>query len=230
MEKEMKKKKEEGGMKGEKDNNEEALTAVHVILQLVKSRPDSAVNCIGLLMNACLDSSTNNTATPTSPSPSSSPSSSSSSSSPHSSSSHTEPSPVSVRGAVAAAGGAALGLTGVHMTPHQRAHFFNFEAPEGNRSFNNYGQTFVLFKQKAFRVSLHRYPSLLSLLLLLSFSSFLSPSHHSPSSCSIFLLSSYHCHYWSKVLERDRTYHNIYCSFNVWIYDCLLLLSSAATE
>ena len=148
-EKEMKN-KEEGGKEVKTGNPEGPLTAVHVILQLVKSRPSSAVNCIGLLMNACLDSSLNKTAAPSSccSSPSSSSSSSSSSasssSSSTSSSSHTVPSTVTVRCAVAAAGGAALGLTGVHMTPHNRAHFFSFEAPEGN-SWQSYGQTFISF-------------------------------------------------------------------------------------
>ena len=124
----------EGG--GGEDDVEGSVTAIHVVLQIMKSKPYSAAaNCIGLLMNACLETSTDDStarstvkASSASPSTSASTSTTTSTSSPLSAS---HPVPLSVREVVALADGAILGLTGVRMTAQQRAHFFNFEAPEG---------------------------------------------------------------------------------------------------
>ena len=115
------------------------MTAIHVVLSLIKSRPHIAGNSIGLLMNACLDAPIS--------SPSSSPSSSSaSSSSSFSSSSSSSPSlPISVNGGqnpmlgstvkevVVAAGGVDLGLTGIFLGSNERMNFFEKEGPQGEK-------------------------------------------------------------------------------------------------
>lgn len=130
----------EKGAGGGKDDAEGTLTAIHVVLQIMKSKPYTATaNCIGLLMNACLETSTDDstarsTVKASSASPSSSTSTSTSASTSASMSSPlsvSHPVPLSVREVVASAGGAILGLTGVRMTALKRTHFFNFEAPEG---------------------------------------------------------------------------------------------------
>ena len=38
-----------------------SITAVHVIFSLIRDRPENTANCLGLLMNACLDTDTPNT-------------------------------------------------------------------------------------------------------------------------------------------------------------------------
>ena len=129
-------KEEGGGGGGGNDDAEGSVTAIHVVLQIMKSKHyTAAANCIGLLMNACLETSTDDsTARSTVKASSASPSASTSTSTsaPISSSlSASHPVPLSVREVVTLAGGAALGLTGVRMTAAKRAHFFNFQAPEG---------------------------------------------------------------------------------------------------
>ena len=114
------------------------MTAIHVVLSLIKSRPHIAGNSIGLLMNACLDAPIS--------SPSSSPSSSSASSSSSFSSSSSSPSlPISVNGGqnpmlgstvkevVVAAGGVDLGLTGIFLGSNERMNFFEKEGPQGEK-------------------------------------------------------------------------------------------------
>jgi hypothetical protein len=136
-----------GEKKGVKDGVKEgekvgecSVTAVQVLLSLSASRPEHAGNCIGLLMNACLE--------PTAPPPvpvldpvpvpaasrssSSSSSTSTQSSSSSSSSSHTIPPAIlTVKEAVSAAGGAALALKGVLMDSKDRSKFFESDPPEG---------------------------------------------------------------------------------------------------
>jgi hypothetical protein len=127
--------------KGEKKGEvESSVTAVHVLLSLSASRPQHTGNCIGLLMNACLE--------PTAPAPCASAVTASatkpasavvtataaaaSSSSSSSSSSHAvSPAILTVKEAVACAGGAALALKGVLMDSKDRSKFFESDPPEG---------------------------------------------------------------------------------------------------
>ena len=132
------KKGEKKGVKEGEKEGECSVTAVQVLLSLSASRPEHTGNCIGLLMNACLE--------PTAPPPvpvlapvpipaasrSSSSSSSSSTQSSSSSSSHAIPPAIlTVKEAVSAAGGAALALKGVLMDSKDRSRFFESDPPEG---------------------------------------------------------------------------------------------------
>ena len=101
-----------------------SVTAVHVVLSVIRSRPNIAANCLGVLMNACLDP-------PLSSSPSSS-SSSSSSSSPISATGGQVPILGSnIKDILVRAGGVELGTTGITLTSKERLNFFEKECPQG---------------------------------------------------------------------------------------------------
>ena len=94
-----------------------SVTAVHVVLSVIRSRPNIAANCLGLLMNACLD-----------PSPSSS-----SSSSPSVSTSGGQ-APIlgsSIKEILVSAGGVELGTAGISLASTERLNFFEKECPQG---------------------------------------------------------------------------------------------------
>ena len=94
-----------------------SVTAVHVVLSVIRSRPNIAANCLGLLMNACLD-----------PSPSSS-----SSSSPSVSTTGGQV-PIlgsSIREILVSAGGVQVGTAGITLASTERLNFFEKECPQG---------------------------------------------------------------------------------------------------